>query len=157
VNSTIETAERHSRKLYLRPLYIATAFSWFGELGLFLYYGVYANDTGHYLEKLIWTLGFCGIGMGMTLGGLIDLLLVGRVGPKAGIIGCVVLAVVTTGFACNWLCYHLNRELDYFGQAGAPAMSFLMPGLLVSPFAGWFLGWACFTEGGDRFLSKLRL
>ncbi len=145
-----------ARKHFVRPLIVATVFTTFAELALLLYYGVYLSNHGALLDKIIWTLGFCGVGMGLTLGGLIDVFLVGRVGEKAGIWLTAVLMTLTLGIAFNWLCMSLDEHFQYFGGAKDPYIHFL-PSFLGSIVGGWILGWLLFSKPGDRILTKLGL
>ena len=56
------------RKHYLRPIYVSVFLSVFAELMLFLYFGVALNSEGNLLNKFIWSVVFCGLGMGSVLG-----------------------------------------------------------------------------------------
>jgi hypothetical protein len=142
-----------TRRDFVRPLVLATAFTWIAELALLLYYGVYLSDEGSLLDKIIWTLGFCGIGMGLSMGGLIDLFLIGRVSEKAGIWLTTLFATLTLGVACNWLCMTLDRHFKYFGGAANPYLHFL-PSFIGSVIGGWLLGWLLFSSRGRSILER---
>lgn len=144
------------RSDFIRPLILATAFTWTAELVLLIYYGIYLSDQGSLLNKVIWTLGFCGIGMGLSLGGLIDIFLVGRVTEKIGIWSTMVFMVITLGVACNWLCMNLDRHFKYFGGAENPYLFFL-PSFLASIVGGWLLGWLLFSRKGRSILYRFGL
>lgn len=104
----LEAERLAARRRYLRPIVVATAFSWVAELWLLLFYGVYLSDEGSLLYKIIWTLGFCGLGMGLALGALIDVLLVDRVSPRRAVWSTAALSFATLGVACNLLCMFLD-------------------------------------------------
>lgn len=154
VQSTpIETSEE-IRDRYLRPLKVATAFTVFAELCLLLYYGVYLSDEGSLLGKILWTLVFCGLGMGLSLGGLIDLFVVDRMRPTAAIWATTLFSVVTLGIGCNALCMVLDRHFRYFGGAENPYLHFL-PSFAGSIVAGWLLGWLLFAPRGRALLDRV--
>ena len=142
-----------NRQDFTRPLILATIFTWFAVLILLIYYGIYLSDEGSLLNKIIWTLGFCGIGMGLSLGGLIDLFLVGRVSEKVGIWLTTVFTTLTLGIACNWLCMNLDWHFKYFGGAENPYFHFL-PSFVASIIGGWLLGWLLFSSKGRSILDR---
>ena len=145
------------RKQFTRPLIIATIFTWFSELALLIYFGIYLNSHGNLIYKIIWTLGFCGIGMGLTLGGLIDIFLIGRVSVRAGIWLTILFSMTTVGISCNLLCLHMNHHFQYFGGDNVSPYLFFLPGFIGSIVLGWLLGWLIFTEKGNHFLTKIKL
>lgn len=145
-----------TRTDYTRPLIVATIFTWLAELILLLYYGVYLSDEGSLLSKAIWTLGFCGFGMGLALGALIDLLVVDRLSGRTAIWSTTLLTVLTLGIACNWLCMNLDRHFRYFGGAENPYLHFL-PSFFASILGGWYLGWLLFSDRGRALLDRLGL
>lgn len=142
------------RASYLRPLKLATVFTVVAELCLLLYYGVYLSNEGSLLNKVLWTLVFCGVGMGLTLGGLIDLFIVDRLRPTAAIWTTMSFSVATLGIGCNALCMVLDRQFRYFGGADNPYLHFL-PSFAASIVAGWFLGWLLFAPRGRALLDRI--
>ena len=75
---TANTLVDDARKMFLRPLIISLFFAVAGELLLLVIYGIILFPEGNLMYKVLWTLGFCGIGMGATLGAGINLFIVGR-------------------------------------------------------------------------------
>ncbi len=142
-----------TRATFLRPIKVATAFTLTAELLLLLYYGVYLSDEGSLLYKVLWTLGFCGLGMGLSVGAFLDLFVVGRVKPAAAIAATTVTSVLTLGVACNALCMVLDRHYRYFGGADDPYLHFL-PGFVASIVGGYLLGWLLFTPRGVSLLNR---
>ena len=56
-----------TRKLFIRPLIISLFFAVAGELLLLVIYGIILFPGGNMIYKVLWTLVFCGIGMGQPL------------------------------------------------------------------------------------------
>ena len=139
---------------YQRPIIVATIFTLLGELFLLLFYGVYLSDEGSLILKIIWTLGFCGIGMGFTLGAAIDLFLVNRVSYKTGIWATTLFSAI--GIACNWLCTNLDRHFGYFGGAENLALH-IVPSFVAAVVGGWLTGWQLFSAKGNSLLESMRL
>ncbi|MBT8145663.1 MAG: hypothetical protein KJN90_02355 [Gammaproteobacteria bacterium] len=139
---------------YTRPIIVATTFTLFGELALLLYYGVYLIDEGSLLLKIVWTLGFCGLGMGMSLGAVIDLLLVNRVSVKTGIWMTALLSTLGLGLACNWLCLNLDKHFRFFGGAENVYLHFV-PSFIGAAIGGWIVGWFLFSSNGRQLLDRI--
>ncbi len=152
---TLDPAATDSaRTRYVRPIKVATAFTLLAELALLLYYGVYLSDEGPLLNKVLWTLGFCGLGMGLSMGALIDLIIVDRFEAAAAIIGTAIISTLGLGVACNALCMVLDRHYRYFGGVEDPYLHFL-PSFAGSIVAGWVVGWLLFSARGRRILDGL--
>jgi len=145
-----------TRKHFIRPIVVSLIFTTIAELFLLLYYGIYLSDEGSILDKIIWTLGFCGVGMGLSLGGLINLFIVGRFNQKTRIILTTICTTLTLGIACNWLCMNLDRHFRFFGGADDPLLHFL-PSFIGSIIGGWLLGWLLFTTKGNLILNNIGL
>ena len=144
------------RKDFVRPIIVATIFTWLAELILLLYYGIYLSEEGELLNKIIWTLGFCGLGMGLALGSIINLIVVGKNNVKTKIFYTIVLSTLVLGVACNALCMELDKHFKYFGGAENVYLHFL-PSFFAAIIGGWFLGWLLFTPKGDKLLTKFGL
>ena len=56
-----------SRKKSNRTLIVSLCFSAIGEFLLFVVYGIILFPEGNLLYKFLWTVVFCGIGMGASL------------------------------------------------------------------------------------------
>ena len=140
------------RSDFVRPITVAITFTLFGETLIFLIWGVLLFPGGNLWHKAIWT-GTCGIAMGATIGGLVNVLVVGRLaGKKAAICsGAVYVAVLAL---CTLLCYRLDLALgSHFGAQKAPLL-FLLGGLLPAFVSGVFYAWLLFSEEGGRLLSR---
>ena len=141
------------RRQYLRPLWLGILFSMAGELIIFLVFGLLLHGTDNWPIKLIWTVGFCGIGMGSALGAFVDLLIVGRWTGLRAIVGTCALSTGILGIACNILCWRLDLGLHYFGGAERPTI-FLVSGIVAAAAGGAALGASLFTDAGQRWLDR---
>lgn len=141
------------RRQYLRPLWLGILFATAGEFLIFLVFGLLLNGPGSWVTKLVWTVGFCGIGMGSTIGAFVDLLIVGRWSGVRAIAATCALSTAILGIACNVLCWRLDVGLHYFGGAEHPTI-FLVNGVLASGIAGVALGALLFTDAGRGWLDR---
>jgi hypothetical protein len=143
-----------AHKLYVRPLIISLFFAVAGELLLLVIYGIILFPEGNLLYKVLWTLGFCGIGMGATLGAGINLFVMGRsAGPNA-ILLTILLSFLIMGVACDLLCLNLDLHFNYFGAQASPLL-FSAGGVLGSILAGAGIGGLLFTEMGRSLLERI--
>jgi hypothetical protein len=145
-----------ARKMYIRPLIISLFFAIVGELSLLVIYGIILFPEGNLMYKVLWTLGFCGIGMGATLGAGINLFVMGRyAGPKA-ILLTILLSFLIMGVACDLLCLNLDLHFNYFGAQASPLL-FSSGGVLGSLIAGAGIGGLLFSETGRSILERIGL
>lgn len=140
-----------TRASYIRPITLSIAFSVAGELVIFVVWGLILFPEGSIFNKLVWTLGFCGIGMGSAVGAAVVLFVVDRLDGLAAVLATAGIAVALLGVACNSLCLALDRHFLYFG--GAEDMTlFLANGIAMAAVGGLVVGWLCFTDRGRRVL-----
>jgi|TARA_B100000749_G_scaffold280077_2_gene274661 hypothetical protein len=142
------------RKQFQRPLLVGLALAIFGELMIFLIFGVLLYPEGNILSKFLWTVLFCGIGMGSALGVFISLLVVGRLAGKAAILACTIISTITLGFGCNLLCFNLDQHFHYFGGQQSPQF-FIINGIIMAVIGGVLSGWLLFTPSGSKLLSRI--
>jgi hypothetical protein len=142
------------RKMYIRPLIISLFFSVAGELSLLVIYGIILFPEGNMMYKVLWTLGFCGIGMGATLGAGINLFVVGRYSGTRAILSTVLLAFLIMGVACDLLCLNLDLHFNYFGAQASPLL-FSAGGVVGSLIGGAGIGGLLFSERGRSILAKI--
>lgn len=76
-----------------------------GELFLLVLFGIIFFPDGSIFHKILWTLLFCGIGMGATLGGLINILIIDRFDGIKAIGYTAALSFIILGVACNLLSH----------------------------------------------------
>ena len=142
-----------ARKEYLRPLWLGILFAVSGELFIFVVFGLLLNGSENWATKLVWTVGFCGIGMGSTVGAFVDLLIVGRWSGARAVAATCALSTAILGIACNLLCWRLDLGLHYFGGAEHPAI-FVGSGIAASVAGGLAFGWLLFTDSGRGWLDR---
>jgi len=142
------------RKWYIRPLIISLFVAVTGELLLLVIYGIILHPEGNMLYKVLWTLGFCGIGMGATLGVGINLFIVGRYEGTRAILLTVLLAFLIMGVACDLLCLNLDMHFNYFGAPTNPVL-FSAGGVLGSLIGGAGIGGLLFSETGRSVLKRI--
>ena len=108
---------------------------------------------GNLLYKILWTIVFCGIGMGATVGVLVDLFIIDKyIGIKA-IIFTILLTFATLEIVCNLLCLQLDLHFNYFG-AEANSILFLTGSIAGSVIAGLVVALLLFSEKGNIILHK---
>lgn len=147
-------AEGVIAKDYKRPLIVGLVLATFGELMIFIIFGVILFPSGNILSKFLWTVLFCGVGMGSAFGTIVDLAVVGRLKGRSAIIACTIISTVILGFACNLLCFNLDQHFNYFGGQGSPKL-FILNGIVMASIGGFLSGWLLFTESGSRALDRL--
>jgi hypothetical protein len=138
-----------ARRRYIRPLKLSIAASVLGESVIFVVWGVLLYPGGELLHKLLWTVLFCGVGMGAALGALLVLFVVDRLEGAAAVLVTAGLSAGVLGVACNLLCLQLDRHFHYFGGADNAPL-FLVNGVLMASLGGAVVGWLCFTPRGRR-------
>ena len=141
------------RRRYLRPLWLGILVATAGELVVFVVFGLMLSGTANWPAKLAWTVGFCGVGMGSTVGALVDLLLVERWAGLRAILATTLLSTGILGIACNLLCWRLDLGLHYFGGAEHPAV-FLVSGIVGATIGGVLMGWLLFSTSGQQWLEE---
>lgn len=138
---------------YKRPLIVGLAMTTFGELGIFLIFGVLLYPQGDLLSKFIWTVLFCGVGMGSAFGTLVDLFVVGRLKGVSAIIACTVISALILGVGCNFLCFKLDQHFHYFGGQHSPIL-FVLNGIVMAIIGALLSGWLLFTDSGSKLLTR---
>ena len=109
---------------------------------------------GSLLSKFLWTVLFCGVGMGSAMGTIISLGVVGRLNGSQAILACTLISTVTLGFACNFLCFNLDQHFHYFGGQDNPQF-FIINGIIMAAIGGVLSGWLLFTPSGSRVLDRV--
>ena len=143
-----------TRKLFIRPLIISLFFAVVGEFLLLVIYGIMLFPEGDMIYKVMWTLVFCGIGMGATLGTSINLFIIGRYTGHKAILLTILLAFLIMGIACDLLCLNLDLHFNYFGAQTNPLL-FSAGGMLGSLIAGAGIGGLLFSKTGQSIMERL--
>lgn len=139
---------------WLRPVLVATVFTSAGELLIFVVFGLLLYPGGNLLLKLLWTLGFCGIGMGVAIGLIAKHWIEGRFKAGAAVAMTALLAGVVLGIGCNALCFVIDRHADFFGAHENPVM-WLSSGFVMALAGGAAIGALLFTAKGRRLLERI--
>ncbi|MBO6515093.1 MAG: hypothetical protein JJ975_00900 [Bacteroidia bacterium] len=156
LNSKIKSSEGVAVKAYLRPLKLGILLSVIGELIIFLIWGVYLYPQGDILYKFLWTVVFCGVGMGSAIGVSIVLIVVPKFSGYTAIILTTLISLILLGLLCNLLCFRLDISFDFFGGRKTPHL-FLWNGVVMSVIGGLSIGWLCFTDVGNNILEKFKM
>lgn len=139
---------------WLRPLWLSIGASMAGEFVIWVVFGLVLFPEGDPFTKLVWTVVFCGLGMGAVVGGMVSLFVVGRLDGAKAVAATTVLALLVLGVGCDVLCLNLDAHyFHYFGGEEDPVF-FLMNGLLMSALGGLAIGSLVFTERGRRWLDR---
>ena len=125
-----------------------------GEIFLLILYGLILFPDGSLIHKVLWTLVFCGIGMGATLGAFISFFVVDRFNGTKAIFITTLLSLTILGVACNLLCLSLDHHFQYFGGTSDPYL-FFSGGVLGSVIGGIAVGAILFTPKGNEYLEKI--
>ena len=148
-------AESSVRSTYLRPLWLSIALATSGELVIFVVWGLVLFPEGDPLTKFLWTVVFCGVGMGSAMGALTDLVVVERLDGIEAVVTVALMWAVPLGLGCDLLCFNLDRHyFRYFGGSDAPGL-FIGSGVVMAAIGGVLVGLLCFTERGRRLLDHL--
>ena len=107
---------------FARPLKLAILFSVLGEAVILLVWGFYLFPEGSWFNKFMWTIVYCGLGMGGAFGSVVALGLLDRVDGWPAVVLSALLSTVMLGLFCNTLCLRLDMTFGYFGaQSGRNA------------------------------------
>jgi hypothetical protein len=155
-SETVSITTSEIRNKYARPLKVSLIFCIGGELLLLLVFGILLFPEGNLVYKILWTLLFCGVGMGGALGSLINLLIVDRLDGQKAVWATMALSFVLLGIVCDLLCLNLDSIFNYFGGP-AHSFEFVVVSLILSPLGGYLVGWLCFTDTGKRLLERAGL
>jgi hypothetical protein len=144
------------RKIYTRPIVVSLGVCIFGELLLFILYGIVLFPQGNLLYKFLWTVVFCGIGMGATVGAFVNLFIIDKYSGIKAIIFTILLSLATLGVLCNLLCLQLDLHFHYFGAETNPIL-FLIGSIPGSIVAGVVIALLLFSRKGDKILHRFSL
>lgn len=140
------------RSDFVRPISVALSLTLLGEAIIFVVWGIYLFPVGNLSTKLVWT-GTCGIAMGATIGGLVNVKVTGRLdGNKAAFwSGSIYFAVL--GF-CTVLCFQIDLATgSQFGAQQAPLL-FVGGGIIPALITSLVYSWLLHSRGGNALLVK---
>ena len=119
-------------------------------------WGLILYPEGNILHKFLWTIIFCGLGMGAAAGSVVVFMISGRQKGYPAIVSCMLISIVLLGLLCNVLCFRLDMHFGFFGGADTPIL-FIWNGTIMSALGGWLVGWLSFTKKGKQLATKIRL
>lgn len=99
-----EDLPEKTRSYCIRPILVALILTITSEAFLLIYYGIIMFHEGNLLYEFLWTIIFCGIGMGATLGALTVVLVAVKYTGLKAIISTTVLSTMLLGIGCNVMC-----------------------------------------------------
>ena len=150
-----ERAQPGDSRRYRRPLVLAIAASVSSEAVIFVVWGLILYPQGSILTKFLWTIVFCGLGMGSAVGAAVVLFVVDRLEGAAAVAATSLLSATMLGGGCNVLCYRLDTHyFHYFGGADSPAL-FIVNGVAMAAIGGAVVGWLLFTARGEALLDRI--
>lgn len=126
-----------------------------GEFIIFLVCGLWLYPGGDVVNKFLWTVVFCGFGMGSAFAVLLILLIADKLTGWRAAWATSGISLATLGVLCNWLCFRLDSHyFHYFGGAESPTL-FIANGIVMSAIGGLLIGWLLFVPEGQQLLVKL--
>ncbi|CAF0718869.1 unnamed protein product [Adineta steineri] len=151
-SSTIISAQKR-RQYYLRPMKLFIGSSIGAEL-LFLFISIcFFSGFKDIFYKILWTLFFCGIGMGSTMGTFVNIFITDRYFNSKAIFGTLILGLIVFG-TCNVLCFRLDHHFDYYGAIKYPVF-FLSKGFVAGLLGSLINGYLLFNANGQKLLIKM--
>ncbi|WP_295039504.1 hypothetical protein [Sulfitobacter sp.] len=101
-----------------RPLKLALLFSILGEAVILLVWGFYLFPKGSWFNKTMWTLVYCGVGMGGAFGAVLVLGLLGRVDGWRAVGLTALLSTVMLGAVLQYPLSQARYDLRLFRCPG---------------------------------------
>ncbi len=147
--------EASARRRYLRPLYLGIGAAALGEFVLFAVWSMFLFPQGDLLKKFAW-IATCSLGMGATLGALVDLLVVDRLDGLKAMFATMGIAILVVGVGCNYLCWSIDQQLNWWGGASNPGL-FLGSGVVGTVLLGWLVSYLLFSVKGSTLLDRVGL
>lgn len=142
---------------YRRPIVVSIIGSMLAEVVIFVVWGVVLYPGGDLTAKFLWSVVFCGVGMGSVVAAVLVLFVVDRFDGARAIAATALVSTVVLGGVCNALCYRLDTHVfHYFGGRESP-LGFLGGGAVLASVGGVATGWLLFTERGKAFLERVGL
>lgn len=141
------------RHYYLRPMKLYIVSSMAGEFIFLLISICFFSGFKEIFYKIMWTLFFCGVGMGSTMGTLTNIFITDQYFNHKAVFGSLILGLLVFG-TCNVLCFRLDHHFDYYGAITNPVF-FLSKGFLAGILGSLWNGYLLFTASGQKLLLKM--
>ena len=142
-----------SRLMYTRPLTLSIFIAVILEIINLVLFGFLTGSSVHLVDKVLWTVGVGGIGMGAVLGVFIILALVGQLRGKQAVISTMFFSVLILGVVSKLATIKMETINAAFNLGDFPVLYF-MSGVVSATIGGALLGWLLFTKSGNKNLSK---
>ena len=143
------------RQYYLRPMKLFILSSMGAEFMFLLISIFFFSGFKDIFYKIMWTLFFCGIGMGSTMGTLVNMFITDQYFNSKAIFGTTLLGLLVFG-TCNILCFRLDHHFDYYGSFNYPVF-FLSKGFAAGILGSLFNAYLLFSPNGQKLLIKMGL
>jgi hypothetical protein len=153
LSSSAMISAQKRRQYYLRPMKLFILTSMATEF-LFLMISIcFFSGFKDIFYKIMWTLFFCGIGMGSTMGTFINIFITDQYFNYKAILGTTLLGLIVFG-TCNILCFRLDHHFDYYGAINYPIF-FLSKGFFAGILGSLINGYLLFSANGQKLLIKM--
>lgn len=143
----------HARLMYTRPLTFSIFLAVFMEMINLALFGFLTGSTDHLVDKILWTIGVGGVGMGSVLGVFIVFSLVGQVRGKQAVAGTVFYSVLILGVVAKLAAIKMEMINITFNLSEWSVLYFVN-GVATAAAGGALLGWLLFTQSGNRSLAR---
>ncbi len=143
-----------TRLMYTRPLIFSIFIAVSIECINLILFGFLTGSADYLVDKLLWTIGIGGIGMGAVLGVFITISLVGQIQGKQAIIGTVFFSVLILGVVSKVAAIKMETINIAFNLSEWPVLYFVN-GVVSAAIGGAILGWLLFSSAGNKALSNI--
>lgn len=145
-----EEEARKRRLLYIRSFLLFWANSMVAEVIFLAAAVIFFSGWRDIVQKAIWTLIVCPLGMGGAMGSITNVFLVDHYYGQKAVWFTAVLTLLVLG-SCNQLCFSLDHHFGYFGASSHPLwFHWRYPAIFL---AGWSTGKLLFTDEGQETLA----
>lgn len=142
-----------SRLMYTRPLTLSIFIAVVLEVINLVLFGFLTGSSEHLVDKVLWTIGIGGIGMGAVLGVFLVLALVGQLHGKQAVAGTTFFTVLILGVVSKLAAIKMET-INLAFNLGDWTLLYFMNGVITAAIGGVLLGWLLFTKAGNKALSK---
>jgi len=143
-----------TRLMYTRPLTLSIFIAVVLEVINLVVFGFLAGSTDYLVDKVLWTVGIGGIGMGAVLGVFLILALVGQLRGKQAVVGTMFFTVLILGVVSKLAAIKMETINIAFNLGEWPVLYFTN-GVVTAAAGGAILGWLLFTKAGNKTVSNL--
>ncbi len=142
-----------SRLMYTRPLTLSIFIAVVLEIINLVLFVFLTGSTDYLVEKVLWTIGIGGIGMGAVLGVFLILALVGQLRGKQAVVGTVFFSVLILGVVSKLAAIKME-SINIAFNLGDLSVLYFINGVVTAAIGGAILGWLLFTKAGNKTVSN---